>query len=136
MKTKHLKQSTRWRVVVDTSVMVSAFVYGGNPRLVVEKWLEEKFDLLISPQLLAEILVVLKRFKLETGEIEKIQSWLTEKTIQVKPKSRVKVCRDPADGMVLELCQDGRADYCVTGDKDLLTLKSFGKTKILKPKEF
>jgi len=38
--------------------------------------------------------------------------------------------------MFLELCLEAKADYLITGDRDLLDLKSFKKTIILTPKQF
>lgn len=48
----------------------------------------------------------------------------------VKVKSTVQICRDDKDNFLLALAKDGKADYLVTGDKDLLILESFEKTKI------
>jgi len=31
---------------------------------------------------------------------------------------------------------EGKADYLITGDADLLVMKTFGSTEIIKPKEF
>jgi predicted nucleic acid-binding protein len=31
---------------------------------------------------------------------------------------------------------EGRADYLITGDEDLLVLNTFQSTKIIRPKEF
>ena len=45
-------------------------------------------------------------------------------------KSIVTVCRDSKDNFLLALAKDGQADYLLTGDKDLLELKKFGKTRI------
>lgn len=45
-------------------------------------------------------------------------------------KSIVTVCRDPKDNFLLALSKDGKADYLLTGDKDLLDLIKFGKTQI------
>lgn len=45
-------------------------------------------------------------------------------------ESFVTVCRDPKDNFLLALAKDGKADYLLTGDKDLLALIKFGKTKI------
>ena len=49
----------------------------------------------------------------------------------VEVKSKVNVCRDPKDNFLLTLAKDGKADYQLTGDKDLLDLEKFGKTKIV-----
>jgi putative PIN family toxin of toxin-antitoxin system len=50
--------------------------------------------------------------------------------------SVVEVCRYPKDNFLLALAKDGNADYLITGDDDLLVLKTFGKTKIVKLSEF
>ena len=48
----------------------------------------------------------------------------------IEVKRNVTVCRDSKDNFLLALAKDGKADYLLTGDKDLLELKKFGKTKI------
>ena len=48
----------------------------------------------------------------------------------VEVESTVSVCRDTKDDFLLALAKDGKADYLITGDKDLLILEKFGKTKI------
>ena len=48
----------------------------------------------------------------------------------IEVKSIVTVCRDPKDNFLLALAKDGKADYLLTGDKDLLDIIKFGKTKI------
>ena len=52
------------------------------------------------------------------------------------PERRVETCRDPADNMVLEAAVAGDADYIVTGDEDLLMLRSFEDIPIVGPAEF
>jgi hypothetical protein len=49
----------------------------------------------------------------------------------VKPESIEKVCRDPFDDYVLAAAKEGRVDYLITEDKDLLILKSHENTKIV-----
>ncbi|MCC6286726.1 MAG: putative toxin-antitoxin system toxin component, PIN family [Chitinophagaceae bacterium] len=48
----------------------------------------------------------------------------------IEVESIVTVCRNPKDNFLLALAKDGKADYILTGDKDLLDLIKFGKTKI------
>lgn len=80
-------------------------------------------------------------------KIPKIQSRLNKNTsrfiadykfiaINVEVVNQVSICRDPRDNMFLELAKEIQADYLITGDKDLLELKQFETTKILKPSEF
>ena len=48
----------------------------------------------------------------------------------IEVESVVNICRDIKDNFLLALAKDGNADYLLTGDKDLLVIKKFGKTKI------
>ena len=50
--------------------------------------------------------------------------------------SEVNECRDPKDNFLLSLAKDGKANHLISGDKDLLELKKFGKTNILTYTEF
>lgn len=54
----------------------------------------------------------------------------------INVKSQIQVCRDPNDDFLLALAKDGTADYLITGDKDLLSLKKFEHTRIITFSEF
>jgi uncharacterized protein len=45
----------------------------------------------------------------------------------------IRRCRDPKDDKFLELAVDGRADWIITGDRDLLEWSPFQSTSILNP---
>lgn len=47
-----------------------------------------------------------------------------------------KVCRDEKDDYLLALARMGKADLLITGDEDLLVLKNYAKTRVLKPVAF
>lgn len=128
--------STKPRVVLDTNVFVSGIVWDGNPEKVLNLWLQEKFTLFISPAVLLEILAVLAKFKLPASLINQFKDLLENHAEKVIPHSRFNLCRDPKDNQFLNLCFACRADYLVSGDKDLLALRVFKGTKILKPREF
>jgi putative PIN family toxin of toxin-antitoxin system len=59
-----------------------------------------------------------------------------------EPQRKVSICRDPKDDAYLSLCASVRADYLITGDKDLLAVEPsrfsvFPKgLKILTPRQF
>lgn len=128
--------STKLRVVVDTNVFISGLLWGGNPGKILNLWLWGKFNLLMSPYLCFEILDVYQKFDNPSQDTEKLRLYLETKTIKIIPKKKVRVCRDPKDNQILTLCWVGQADFLITGDKDLLSLKEFKNTKIVKPKEF
>lgn len=55
-------------------------------------------------------------------------------TIQVH--SVISICRDPADNFLLSLAKDSKADFLITGDKDLLELHQFDTTIICSLSDF
>lgn len=128
--------SRRYRVVVDTNVFVSGVLFGGNPEKILKLLVEKAFDLLISPEIAFEIIRKLELFGASGQAIDDLKYIFNEGAIKVVPKEKVNICRDAKDNMFLELSLCGDADYLVTGDKDLLEVKEFKGTKIIKPKEF
>jgi putative PIN family toxin of toxin-antitoxin system len=51
-------------------------------------------------------------------------------------KSKVSICRDPNNNFLLALAKDGKANYLLTGDNDLLDIGKYEKTIIIKISEF
>lgn len=45
------------------------------------------------------------------------------------------ICRDPKDNFLLELASKSKADYLVTGDMDLLDIRTYKSTRIISIKE-
>lgn len=54
----------------------------------------------------------------------------------IKVESKTNKCRDPKDNFLLSLSIDGKADFLVTGDSDLLILKKIENTQIVSWAEF
>ena len=50
--------------------------------------------------------------------------------------STVDICRDAKDNFLLALAKDGKANFLITGDDDLLIIKQFENTEILTYTEF
>ena len=73
--------------------------------------------------------------KIVRSEYEKFVSDLRSIAEFVEVHSIVEICRDPKDNFLLALTKDGLADYLITGDKDLLSVKQLGKTQIIKLSE-
>lgn len=58
-----------------------------------------------------------------------VAEWVEVKTI-------TKLCRDAKDDFLLSLAIDGKADFLITGDSDLLELNQLKKTKIITIADF
>jgi len=59
------------------------------------------------------------------------------RTIVVYPRKKIFLCRDPEDNMLIECCLESKANFLITGDKDLLDMKPLTfQLKILSPRKF
>lgn len=128
------------RVVLDANILVSAIIFPGICRSIVQSLEEDTFVMALSPPLLEDFLRALEKPKVKRlttpGILEEIIALIHRKAFVVEPEVKFKVCRDPSDDAVLECAVAARAGIVVTGDKDLLTIKSFRGIAILSPRTF
>lgn len=128
------------RVVIDTNILISATFWSGKPKQLLNQVRHEKITFLTSAVLLAELREVLTRedkpFKLSVREALRVSTEMADLAEIISPHTLVTACRDDADNRVLECAVDGRADWIVTGDRDLLDLKVFEGIKIVTVAQF
>jgi putative PIN family toxin of toxin-antitoxin system len=113
------------KVVIDANVMISA-AFGGKPLEAVVRALEAH-EVYLSQSIERELQGVISGLskKLTKEQIlfvqEKIQQLLSlSKRISVS--TRVVLSRDAKDDHYLSLCKEVKADFLITGDKDLLSI--------------
>lgn len=127
------------RLILDTNLWISFLISSKYERL-DELLFDQDYRLLFSQQLLEEFVAVAKRPKLRKyilrDELEDLLEFIDEIADFINVTSEISVCRDPKDNFLLSLAVDGKADYLLTGDKDLLVLKKIGETKIRTLSEF
>ncbi|HET8854516.1 MAG TPA: putative toxin-antitoxin system toxin component, PIN family, partial [Salinimicrobium sp.] len=63
-------------------------------------------------------------------DVEKIFEYFDHFGELIIVESDIKICRDEKDNFLLNLSVDSKANYLITGDKDLLILNNIEKTKI------
>ena len=130
-------------MVFDTGVLISAFAFGGVPAKAVKKAFSEA-DLYISPSLLDEYrnvpLAMKKAGKIDDNQFRCLIAGISAFVSKIKviyPDLKIDICRDKSDNMVIECCVAAKADFLITGDKDLLSIKDLPyKFKILSPREY
>jgi putative PIN family toxin of toxin-antitoxin system len=116
------------RVILDTNILISAFVFpGGAPEAVYRAALEGRVTLVTSPALLAEFGRVLsEKFGWAPDRAEQAVAQIVRIGDVVRPTSTVHVIReDPADDRVLEAALAGKADVIVSGDRHLWRLDNW-----------
>lgn len=81
--------------------------------------------------------ILTKKFHFSKKRLSKLQERLEKSTTLVVPSKQVTAIKtDEADNRILEAAVEARADYIVSGDKDLLRLRRFGDIAIVSPKTF
>jgi len=130
------------RAVLDPNVLVSAFISqrGGSPDRIVRAWREGAFELVVSPQLIAELTDVLGRPKFalqaEHGRAEAYVAGLAGDAIHVDdPRDPPAVSPDAGDDYLIALARAARADVIVSGDSHLTRLVD-PTPAVLTPREF
>ena len=115
------------RVVLDSNEYISAFVFGGPPRTLLERAEQGLFELVVSPFIQAEVAGVLTSSKFgwtaERASFAAKPLWAVARA--VNPKKSIAACRDEGDNRVLECAVEAEAQVIVTRDKDLLVLNPF-----------
>ena len=127
------------RVVLDTNVLVSGLAYPASlPGRIVTAWRQGGLDVVLSRYILDELartLPRLSRIQMTPAEIRDLADSFMFLADVVEPEGEpVANLRDPADQPVLLTLLAAKADYLITGDKDLLVLAS--QYPIVTPAEF
>ena len=127
------------RVVVDTNVLVSGLAYPSSiPGRILGAWREGSLTLVLSRYILDEMVRVLPRLAridLNPDEIRDLAESFVFLAEMVEPgETQEDSLRDAADRPVLGTLLAARAEYLISGDKDLLALA--GSYPIVSPADF
>lgn len=133
------------KVVVDTNVLISGlFGIKNSPSAsVLNAIRSQRIILVTSPFILEEVVEVInrekviKRTKMSTKErMDFIDKLIERSDITTGIQLFQVISRDIKDDKFLACAVEARADYIVTGDKDLLALGEYKGIKIITPREF
>lgn len=127
------------RVVFDTNVLISAFLTEGVCSKLLVRARKKQFHLTTCPFILNEFQAILRgKLSATKGEIPSAVQLMNEAAQSVVHPEHTVVgtCRDADDDNVLDCLIASGADYLVTGDADLLALKTFRDKAIIRPRDF
>jgi putative PIN family toxin of toxin-antitoxin system len=130
------------RVVLDTNVIVSAFIKSGSiPESVFEIVTgHPKVQLYISKDIMDEYKLVLSygKFKkyLNKDSIAKALRSIKQAAVTIEPSIDVPKLVDPDDEKFLACAVAARATYLITGNIKHFPQASYGRIRILTPREF
>ena len=125
------------KVVLDTNVLISAFLFKGFAALVYDHC-EINETVYISPWILQEFSDNLfYKFEVEEGKIRKFERKILFGGYNITPQAPLPdISEDKDDNNILQLADHVDAEFLITGDKGLLSLESYKDTSIVSPRYF
>jgi hypothetical protein len=127
------------RIILDTNIWIS-FLISKNYTEIDNLILTSGFTLLFSNESLEEFIEVVNRPKFKKffskRDVEKLLSLFDQYAELIVIQSNTHICRDPKDNFLLDLAIDGKADFLITGDKDLLVVGKISGIQIITFQDF
>ncbi|MBO9618219.1 MAG: putative toxin-antitoxin system toxin component, PIN family [Niabella sp.] len=130
------------KIIIDTNVIVAALIQRNYPhRILYDLFLEDLFLLCLSVELLSEYYDVLSRPKFSkfsdfSTRARILLADIASKSLYFAPSAKLDIIKDQDDNMILELADESRADFIVTGNTNDFTFPNYKRTKILTPKDY
>lgn len=129
------------RLVLDTNVVVSALLWGGVPRLLLQAAREQRIELFTSTPLLAEMTDILNRRKFDKKisaarlTVDCLVDGYTQLAVLVRPSPVPRTAPDADDDVVIGTALAANTDLIVTGDLPLLSLAAYQGMRIVSVRE-
>lgn len=129
---------TSLRIVFDSNVVISGFLFGGSPERLLQHVIGGAAQCFTSLAILDEIRDVLRRpkFGLSPEQALTFVVELHELCRVVTPRESIRaVPAAPDNNAVLECAMEAAANLIVSGDSQLFGLQQWGGIRILSPSE-
>ncbi|MEH1779585.1 MAG: putative toxin-antitoxin system toxin component, PIN family [Nostoc sp.] len=127
------------KIIIDTNLWIS-FLIGRELKHLQNLFLEETIQVVLSEEIVEELLLVTQRPKLQKyfppNKLNELIQVLRTIGLFINIKSEVSLCRDAKDNYLLALSKDSDANFLLTGDQDLLEIAKFENTEIVTYQEF
>jgi putative PIN family toxin of toxin-antitoxin system len=120
------------RVVFDTNVLISAYLWPGIPRTALDMVRSGRSILVSAQPAIEEFVRVLgyRKFGLSPEEIVPLVDDLMSLSTIVRPRHTV------TDNLFLEIALQGNCSILVSGDRHLLDLRRYRRIRIMTPTTF
>lgn len=129
------------KVVIDTSVFVAGTLSQNSESSsfqLLERWKKGAFILVTSPQLLRELVIVLRRRGISVTVVEELIEIISLIALKIPGVYETTMLDDidPNDNMFIAAAYEAKSDFIISLDSDLLNLKYSHGTQIITPAAF
>ena len=126
------------RVVLDTNVYVSAFVFGGPPLDILTLGIRGRIAVFVSAPIREELRAVLRsKFGWPTRDVRGALDTIDAFESLVVPRETIGVIKDDEpDNRILECAVEASAHVIVSGDRHLRAIRAYRRIHIMTPREF
>jgi len=128
------------RIVLDSNVILSAALFkGSTPRQALDK-ASITGQILMSNEIIEELTDIFNRPKFDRYSSKQLRNEFLHDFLaiveNVQIVEKIAACRDRKDDKFLELAVNGKANYIITGDQDLLVLNPFQDIEIISVSDY
>lgn len=128
------------KIIFDVNIWVSAFISRKMEQQIQAIIFQDAVEVIACNELLEELEQTLQKPKLQkyiSPERVRLAIELVKQSATfINLESTIELCRDNKDDYLLALAKDGQVDFLLTGDNDLLVLRQFEKTQIMKLSDY
>ena len=127
------------KIVLDTNVFISGVFFNGPPYQILKAWRDEKFEIVISKEILEEYKRVGESLSIQFPQVTLnpiLKFFAIKAELITTQHLPVPVCEDPDDDKFFACAIAGKSKLIISGDKHLLKVSGYQEIKVLKPKEF
>ena len=127
------------KIIVDTNIWI-LFLIGKNLKGLQNQIDSQSILIITCEEQLHELSEVFKKPMLKRyftkDQVHEFFELLDESSEIFEIKTKINLCMDPKDNYLVSLAIDSKADFLITGDKDLLELNTIKETIVLNYSDF
>lgn len=113
------------RIVFDTNLLISAVFFGGKPLELLDLIKQGRIDVIVTADILTEYKRSVLSFSKDEALATEWRTYFREFGILVEITKKFNLCRDVDDNKFLDAAHAGKADFIISGDKDLREIQGF-----------
>ena len=120
-------------------MFISGLFFAGPPYRISQAWRDERVQLVVCPEILAEYRQVASRLiqRYKSIDVSALIDLVAVRSRIIQARALAKpVCDDPSDDIFLACALAAKAPVIVSGDRHLLKASGFAGIQVLRPKTF